>query len=507
MNEVLPLTTIGIIILVAIVLSIFAKKIGQNAVLGFIITGFLLGPFWLNFLHPKDPLVVGFAEMGLFVLLFYLGLELSLKDFLKSGSTAFGLAILDMIGLAGSGALIMMALGFSPLMSAIVGIMLFSASTAISAKFAIDKGIIREPSTKISLAILILQDFLGILLLVFILSLTATQGSAISLAFTALMFATATFAVIQRLSKHVEKWMEENKYGQTEVTLYALGIGLVVATLGSFLGLNSALGAYFAGFALAETKAGEKIKKDVGFMRDFFLMFFFVAFGTTLFYNMDLNILQLPNAQQLLFYIGVGILLIATCIIAIHGIIFSVIGGAFGLSKNDSAISAVLLTPLGEFVVIIATSAGKVLKGTEAVAIAPIAFLLILITVGIFQPLYNILPFYQKISKKLPAFFSKKETETQVKELTPQTTKLVQKIAGNFLIILSITWIAFLLYENLPNFGVPIPYSREVTVSVLWFLATVWPGIRIVKAFKKLIDCTKPVLVKEKWPKKIIQEN
>ena len=93
----LPLTLIGIVILIAIFLSIAAKKAGQNATIGFILAGFILGPFVLKILHPTDPVVIAFSELGLFVLLFYLGLELSWKEFIEAGSSGFGLALIDML--------------------------------------------------------------------------------------------------------------------------------------------------------------------------------------------------------------------------------------------------------------------------------------------------------------------------------------------------------------------------------------------------------------------------
>src|SRR3989344_4029849 len=102
-SAILPLTTIGVILVFSIVLSIFFKRMGQNPVLGFILSGFLLGPFVFGFLSPQDELVKAFAELGLFVLLFYLGIELSFKDFMKAGVPTVILALCDMAALAAIG--------------------------------------------------------------------------------------------------------------------------------------------------------------------------------------------------------------------------------------------------------------------------------------------------------------------------------------------------------------------------------------------------------------------
>ena len=484
MPEILPLTTIGVIIVIAIGFGLFIRKLGQNEVIGFILAGFLLGPFWLNFLHPFDPLVTGFAELGLFVLLFYLGIELSLKEFLGAGSTIFGLAAIDMILTTGFGVAVLLFLGHSVLFAFVVGIMLFSTSTAIVAKFIIDKGLLQNTPAKIALSILILQDFLGILLLVFITSLSKAETSPLSLAMAAVVFAVGTFYAVFRLSRIVEDWIEKNDCGHTQMTMYALGIGLVVATLGSILGLSTAIGAYFAGFALSETSSGYRIKKDVMFLRDFFLVFFFVGFGTTLFFDAQASAVVLPSvgafAGLIGLALGLGIIAIST-----HSIAFRVFGPLFGLNAEDSSFSAILLSPLGEFVVIIATVSAGVLLGGEAKLLSPLAFLLILVTVIIFQPLYNLRKWHQKIFSIVPSFpvAQKKPAATQQPNFAAEQFK---EIGLDLFVILCFAWLTVLFYTQLPRFGVPIIYSREITSTLIFGFFASYPLFKALRAFKRL---------------------
>ncbi|MBI5884938.1 superoxide dismutase, Ni, partial [archaeon] len=420
------------------------KKLGQNEVIGFILAGFLLGPFLLNFLHPTDPLVGGFAELGLFVLLFYLGIELSLKEFLGTGSSIFGLAFIDMALTTGLGVLVMLLLGKSLLFAIVVGIMMFSTSTAIVAKFIIDKGLLQNFAAKLSLSILILQDFLGILLLVLVTSLSAEAASVTDLVIAALVFAVTAFYAVYHLSRIVEKWMKANNFGHTEITLYALGVGLVVATLGSVLGLSTAIGAYFAGFALSETDSGRRIKNDVGFLRDFFLVFFFVGFGTTLFYDAAANAVVFPSLGELLFIVGLASLL-GFIAMAAHSLSTRVFGGLFGLNDEDSSLSAILLSPLGEFVVIIATVTAGVFVAGEAQLLRPLAFLLILITVIVFQPAYNARKLHQKLFGLLPRLPAPKKAVVK-----PEAGYLVlqaKDFALNLFVVLCFAWITVLLYN------------------------------------------------------------
>lgn len=489
MVEALPLTTIGVIIIIAIVISVLIRKLGQNEVIGLMLAGFLLGPFWLNFLNPADSLVSGFAELGLFVLLFYLGIELSLKDFLSAGSTIFSLAIIDMIFTTGLGTLIMLMLGYSPLFSMVVGIMLFSTSTAIVAKFLISKGLLKNNAAKISLSILILQDFLGIILLVFITSMSKAGGSPVSLAIAALVFAVSAFYAVHKLSRIVEQWLKRNQFGRVEVTLYAIGVGLIVAMLGSILGLSTAIGAYFAGFALSETESGNKIKKDVGFLRDFFLLFFFVSFGTTLFFDPALNAVVLPSLDGLLFIITLAVGL-GIAALTMHSLSTRIFGAAFGLSAEDSSLSAILLFPLGEFVVIIATVAVVVFSGSEQALLRPLAFLLILATVMLFQPIYNFRALHQKIMSLIPRLPEQKKA-TIIKQHTPYTLKLVKEIGKNLFIVLCLAWVAVLLYKAIPELGVPVPYGRlAMTVALFVFFASV-PTFLAARAFRRILKSLK----------------
>lgn len=487
-----PLTTIGVVLLTGLLLSLLFKLVGQNPVLGFILSGFLLGPLTGGFLTPENELLKSFAELGLFVLLFYLGIELSFRDFIKSGLPTFSLALLDMAALVLVGVVISLLAGFSLFFSIIVGVMLFCSSSAVVGKFLLDNHLIKQKSSQLALAILILQDFLGIFVLVFVTSLSQA-GSSMDLALTALLFAVVAFYAVHRFSGVVEKFFQKHGLGTTELAFYGLGIGLLVAALGSFLKLNPAIGAYFAGFALSELKAGEKVKGQIDFLRDFFLLFFFVAFGTSLFFDAQAGVIVFPPLQQLVFLLGFGILLTIGVLVA-NGVVFTVFGPLFGLTNRSSSEIAILLTPLGEFVVIIAISAVTVLKGTEATLLAPIAFMLILFTLFVFQPLYKKLDWHDRITGKLPSLAPRPKTEEAVPVHTPESIQLLRDISLNLFILLCLGWIAVLLYKAIPPFGIDFPYGRLLVAIVLVLFIAVKPLSKINRSARKLwhLGCTNP---------------
>ncbi len=473
------LTEIGVILGFSLILSIFFKRIGQNPVLGFILSGFLLGPFLLNYVHPGNELLTAFAELGLFVLLFYLGIELSFKDFIKAGVPTLGLALVDMAASVAGGAILSLITGFSFLFSVIIGMMLFSTSSAIVGKFLLDRGMMKDKSAQLAMAILILQDFLGILLLVFISSLSSS-GSAMELGLTAVVFAAVAFYSVHRLSGTVEKLFERFGLSETEMTLYALCVGLIVATLGGFLGLSSALGAYFAGFALSELKAGEHVKRQLDFVREFFLLFFFVSFGATLFFDAEISAVVVPEITQLIFVVGFTLALSVIAILA-HGISLTMAGPLFGLTNRASSEVAILLTPLGEFVIIIALAAIPLLSKDEAVLLSPVAFLLILLTLFVFQPLFKQVDLHDRLTAKVPAFAPRPTTETSPEQYTDEAREQLHSLGINLLLLSCLGWLTMKLYFAIPSLGIPIPLGREIVTALLFLF---FGSVLILRAFR-----------------------
>ncbi len=479
----IPLQTIGVILVFGLVLSMLCKRFGQNPVLGFILAGFVLGPAGLGFLGAEDVLVKGFSELGLFVLLFYLGIELSFRDFVKSGTSTLGLALADMIACALVGFAIASLAGFSFLFSAAVGLMMFSTSSAIVGKFILDRGLIREKPVQMALAVLILQDFLGILVLVFISSF-ASSGSAIELGLTAIVFAGASFFVVHELSKAIEQRFAK-ELGTTELTLYALSVGLLVATAGSFLGLSPALGAYFAGFALSELSVGQKVKSQINFSRDFFLLFFFVAFGASLFYNTEITAAQIPTLSEFIGLVTLaGILGIASIIV--HAVILTIFGPVFGITNRESSQMAILLSPLGEFVIIITISILPLLAASEALVLAPIAFLIILITLLLFQPLYSRLELHDKITAMIPALAPRIQ-KPHIQEHTPESINWLKSLAKNILLVICLAWITMQLYKAVPTLGIQVPYGRLAVAVILFAVFAYVPSTKALRALRKLL--------------------
>ncbi|MEM4662619.1 MAG: cation:proton antiporter [Candidatus Diapherotrites archaeon] len=432
-----------------------------------------------------------FSELGLFVLLFYLGLELSWKRFLAAGSAVFGLAIIDLAFVMGLGTLTMLALGYSPFFAIAIGAMLPNTSTAIIAKFVIDRKIVDLNGAKVALSINVLQDFLGIMILVLLASISKFKGgsliSILSTGLTAVIFAASAFYCVHYLSRIVERYIKQEGFGQIKMALYAIGVGIIVSALGDVLGLSASLGAYFAGFALSETASGKRIKKDIAFLMDFFLVFFFVAFGTTIFYNHTLKAVVIPPMKELTYLMLVAFLLGILTFIG-NSLCIRILGSKFGLSAEDSSLAAILLCPLGEFLIVIAqvVSAGSILSPAESQMVNFLAFLLIIITIVLFQPVFNFRHLHEKVFSLVPRLPKAKE-KTIIKKNTPYVIKQAKTMAANVFIVLCLALITVLLYYDLPSFGVPILYGRQITAFAVFCFFAIYPAYRALNSFRKII--------------------
>ncbi len=255
--------------------------------------------------------------------------------------------------------------------------------------------------------------------------------------------------------------------------------------LGSFLGLSSALGAYFAGFALSELRVGEKVKEQIGFVRDFFLLFFFVAFGASLFFDSATEQVIVPEPSQLVFVAGFA-LLMTILIVVQKAVVFTAVGPLFGLTNRSSSEISVLLMPLGEFVIIIAISVAGTLSGIEAIYIFPIAFLMILFTLLTFQPLYKMVDLHDRITSMIPALAPRPQFERASQEHTPESTKLLKSLALNTGLFVCLIWITVQLYEAIPVIGIQIPYARFAVAAILFIIFAAAPFMKMARTLRKL---------------------
>ncbi|MGC8851430.1 MAG: cation:proton antiporter [Candidatus Micrarchaeia archaeon] len=477
-GEEIALVEVGVVVAIAFFLGFVFSRFKQNAALGYIVAGILLGPIGFNYLVPGHGLSQVFGEMGLLLLMFYLGLELHLKHFVEHGAPATVLAAVEMFLTFAAGFLVARLLGFSDVEALVIGAVMIATSTAIVGKFLIDRHLFSKPSGRLAHAILVLQDFSAILLLVFI-SSVAAQKSFNSVALTALFFVVSVFFVVARFSRKLLAFLGAGE-SRAGITLYAIAVGILVAWLAAFLGLPSTLGAYFTGFALSETAYGKRIKEQLGLLREFFVLFFFVSFGSALFFDSVAGVVVFPPLSEWVFLLSAAALL-ALAYLAVKLFTYGVFGVALGFKSKTAVGVGFLLLPLGEFAVIIALASKPLLDAAAFNSLLPLTFLLILFTASLMAPLFDrasvvsswLERFYPAQARKKLSLVGRELRALQRFSAVESKTfvgRALLKLAVNFLAVLAVVYVsnAIGLEAGLPSGGLQVPLSAVVLLFVLW---------------------------------------
>ncbi len=476
----IPVIMIGVVVLVALFFGMIFSRLRLSSSIGFILAGIVLGPLVLNYLQPGQGVLTLFEEIGLMMLLFYLGLELSIEKFKQNGAVAFVLVGVEILVSFAIGYGIARAFGYTGLEALVIGLLMPMASTVIAVKFILEKGLMQTLEARIAVSSLIIEDFLAIIILVF-LSTLSTQKSLNLLVFNALVFVIAAFFVVSKLSKIVLKTL--NAIGQSDkMALYAIGIGILVSYSSNLLGLSPVLGAYFAGFALAETAYATRIKHELGFFRDFFILFFFVSFGAKV---------TLPSTPLILVVLAVMLAAYVASKIFVYG----TLGTALGLNALSAVTTGLIMMSIGEFSIIIAAAAAPLIP--HASDVLGLAFLLVICTTIISPALFN-------RKEKIAEWFARLEPKPVSKTLSTLALEAgmlesvllnssfqnaywnsLKRLITNLLVIFSVVYISYLTKLQIE---IPFaPWIGSISIGLLLLPLLIWPLYKVLREFSFLV--------------------
>ncbi len=313
-----------------------APRLGQPSVLGELLAGILLGGSVLGLVDPSDPVIAVFAEIGVIVLLFAIGLETELAALARVGRTAIVVAIAGVVVPFGLGYVSAIALGLAQIPALVCGAALCATSIGISARVLSELGQLDTTEGKVVLGAAVLDDIIGLVILAVIASLVSgdppTVGSVARIAGIAVGFVIAAVLVGSIVAKPLFRGVERIR------TAGALGIfGLAFAFLLSWLAAASGsamiVGAFAAGLVLHGLPQRHEIEKAATTLGFFFVPLFFAAVGAAV----DLRALMDPRALA-----GGGALIVV-------GILGKVVAGyAPFWFRGDKLLVGVAMVPRGE---------------------------------------------------------------------------------------------------------------------------------------------------------------
>jgi CPA2 family monovalent cation:H+ antiporter-2 len=363
---------IVLILLVSLPVIAIFKRIQLPSIIGFLIAGMILGPFGFQVITSLDEIEI-MAEIGIILLLFSIGLELSLKELLSIKKILIiggGLQVLLTIIFS---AAIIYLIGLNIKEAIFLGMLISLSSTAIVLKLLVDKGELESPHGKISLGILIFQDLSVVPLFLFVDLLGSPDQIGLTEVIVRMITAFGAVAIILIAAKYLAPPLLYRLAKLRMKEIFTVGIILIIlgtAYLTFSLGLSFALGAFIAGLIFSESEYSYQIVADILPLRDTFNSIFFVSVGLLLNLNFVLEyplyvilsalgvlvlkasiiiaiVLFLKYPARVAVLAGIGLAQIGefSFIIAEHGMSLNIISSEYSNIFISSTIITMILTP------------------------------------------------------------------------------------------------------------------------------------------------------------------
>lgn len=340
------ITDLALILGAAAISTLIFKLLKQPLVLGYIIAGFIVGPY-LHF----TPTVIDkenvetLAEIGVIFLLFSLGLEFSFKRLLRVGGSASITALVEIVFITIAGFYTGKLMGWGTMDSLFLGGMLASSSTTIILRAFDEMGLKTKKFAGIVFGVLIVEDIVVILLMVLLSTVAVTRAfegtemllTVFKLLFFLILWFIAGIFLLPTFLKRAKKIMSDEI-----LLILSLGLCLGMVVLATYVGFSAELGAFVMGSIIAETTSAEKVEHLIKPVKDLFGAIFFTSVG------MMINPgAMLEYAQPILF---------VTLLTLLGKLISTTLGALIsGQPLKQSVQVGMSMAQIGEFAFIVAT--------------------------------------------------------------------------------------------------------------------------------------------------------
>ena len=336
---------LAIILITAGVITVVFKWLKQPLVLGYIVAGFFIGPYFPWFPAIEDATNVHvWSDIGIVFLMFALGLEFSIKKLKKVGATGAITALTELAIMFLIGSSVGRMLGWKSMDCIFVGCMLSISSTSIIIKSFEDLKLKQQKFTSSVTAVLIVEDLIAVLLLVILSTVSVSKSfdggelvmSLVKLVFSLIVWFVFGIFLIPTFLRWMRRYM-------TEETLCIVAVGLCfgMVVMASYAGFSTALGAFVMGAILAETIEADAIHVIITPIKNLFCAVFFVSVG------------MLVDPHILVKYI-VPILIIAATVIVFKSSAATLGFVLSGKNLKTAVQSGFCFCQIGEFSFIIA---------------------------------------------------------------------------------------------------------------------------------------------------------
>lgn len=344
----------------AIICVPLAKKIGLSSVLGYLMAGILIGPFVLGFIGEEGEDIMHFAEFGVVMMLFLIGLELEPAKFWKMRKIIVGMGGMQVLLTLLIFTILAMSVGLGWQTALTVGMAVSMSSTAIVLQTLKEKGLMSTASGQSSFSVLLFQD-IAVIPMLAILPLLAVTDQSEALVNghepvfdqlpawlqTMAVLGSVIFIVLAGRYIIVPMLRIISKTHLRELfTASALLIVIAIAFLMQLVGLSPALGAFLGGVVLANSEFRHELESDLEPFKGLLLGLFFIAVGASINF-------QLISEQpvQIAGYVVI--------VLAIKTLIIMWIGKIFKLKTDQNLLFGIGLSQIGEFAFVLFSFASQ----------------------------------------------------------------------------------------------------------------------------------------------------
>jgi Kef-type K+ transport systems, membrane components len=449
--------------------TVVFKWLKQPLVLGYIVAGFLIGPYFTYFPVISDSKSVEvWSEIGMVFLLFALGLEFSFKKLKKVGGTGAITAITELIIMFLVGSAIGKILGWSKMECIFLGCMLSISSTTIIVKAFDDLKLKKQKFTGTVIGVLVVEDLIAVLLLVILSTISVSQTfdgkelafNLVKLAFFLIVWFVFGIFLIPSLLRMMRKFMTAET-----LVIVAVGLCFLMVVFANYAGFSSALGAFIMGSILAETLEAEIIHKLVDPIKNLFGAVFFVSVG------------MMVDPKILVQY-AMPVLAISAAVVFVKSLSATTGMLLSGQDVKTAIQSGFCFCQIGEFSFIIASLG--VSFGVVDVFLYPIIVTVSIVTTFLTPYMMKLaLPCYKKVVPHIPAkwklafahYASKGKSVENDLDIKSFLKTQVKNIVIYAAVIIAIILLSFMLLKPFLLQRIPAVWGGVIgAVSTLIFL-------------------------------------
>ena len=336
-DEVAVISALVVVLACALVVLLIGRRFRIPFIIGYFLTGIIVGPFGLGLIAEEEVSML--AELGVILLMFTIGLEISLKNLLSMKKIVLIGGMLQLVLTTVAVLGVMMAVGFSFSVSLFIGFLVAHSSTAIIMDLYQKSGEVDSRHGKIALGLLIFQDLNVVPMMLAVPFLAGTEGGDLAGSVISFVLGLAIMMVILVAAIYLVPKLLRHVALTRSGELFVISIVVIcfgIAWLMSLNGVSLALGAFLAGIAISGSDYSHEVVGQIMPLRDILTGVFFVSIG------MMLNLVYLWD--HLIVILGLAaVLLIGKFLLNFISV------KALGVATGAAILSAVGLAQIGEF--------------------------------------------------------------------------------------------------------------------------------------------------------------